>query len=128
MVIGNTRDLFDIPPGMYECIITDSNGCTYTLTVEVRLNTSLNELVKDINLSISPNPTSGLVDLSYELPRGMESVQWSLIDLKGRHIMQGLLERGGRTLSLDLTDYPVGWYQLQVRIKEGSGTLGILKK
>ena len=102
----------------YRCIVT---GCT-TDTSDVAVLTvangiGLGESTLD-KLTISPNPTNGLVSLN-TLVLGT----YELRTLEGR-----ILESGTAKKDYDLTTYPKGVYHLRLSTDEGTRVLKVVKK
>jgi len=101
----------------YRCIVT---GCT-TDTSDVAVLTvangiGLGESTLD-KLTISPNPTNGLVSLNISVVGNYE-----LLTLDGR-----VLESGTVKKDYDLTTYPKGVYHLRLSTDEGSRVLKVVK-
>ena len=101
----------------YRCIVT---GCTTdtsdvaVLTVENGIG--LGESMLD-KLTISPNPTNGLVSLNTSVVGTYE-----LLTLDGR-----VLESGTAKKDYDLTNYPKGVYHLRLSTDEGTRVIKVVK-
>ena len=75
-----------LPFGDYTLTITDSKGCTATFVFTVELETSThNQLEKDLNLKIKPNPFSENTRLNYELHMS-SNVRIDVVNLHGQLI------------------------------------------
>jgi hypothetical protein len=101
----------------YRCIVT---GCT-TDTSDVAVLTvangiGLGESTLD-KLTISPNPTNGIVNLNASVIGTYE-----LLTLDGR-----ILESGTAKKDYDLTKYPNGVYNLRLTTNEGTRVLKVVK-
>ena len=101
----------------YRCIVT---GCT-TDTSDVAVLTVVNgiglgESMLD-KLTISPNPTNGLVSLNISVVGNYE-----LLTLDGR-----VLESGTAKKDYDLTTYQKGIYHLRLSTDEGTRVLKVVK-
>ena len=101
----------------YRCLVT---GCT-TDTSDVAVLTVVNgiglgESTLD-KLTISPNPTNGLVSLNTSVVGNYE-----LLTLDGR-----ILESGTAKKDYDLTKYPKGVYHLRLSTDEGTRVLKVVK-
>ena len=101
----------------YRCIVM---GCT-TDTSDVAVLTvangiGLGESTLDM-LTISPNPTNGLVSLNISVVGNYE-----LLTLDGR-----VLESGTAKKDYDLTKYPKGVYHLRLSTDEGTKVLKVVK-
>ena len=101
----------------YRCIVT---GCT-TDTSDVAVLTVVNGIGLGESslqkLTISPNPTYGIVSLNISMVGTYE-----LLTLDGR-----VLESGTSKKDYDLTTYPKGVYNLRLLTDEGSRVLKIVK-
>ena len=101
----------------YRCIVT---GCTTdtsdvaVLTVENGIGLGESSIQK---LTVSPNPTTGLVSLNTSVIGTYE-----LLTLDGR-----VLESGTAKKEYDLTTYPKGVYHLRLSTDEGSRVLKVVK-
>jgi hypothetical protein len=101
----------------YRCIVT---GCTTdtsdvaVLTVENGIGLGESALQK---LTVSPNPTAGIVSLNTAVVGNYE-----LLTLDGR-----VLESGTAKKDYDLTTYPKGVYHLRLLTDEGSRVLKVVK-
>ncbi len=69
IINGATSDHFKpTKSGSYKTVITDSNGCAKSSNIINVVATALNDvLVGEIKLTTSPNPSKGLVNISFEL-------------------------------------------------------------
>ena len=101
----------------YRCIVT---GCT-TDTSDVAVLTVANGIGLGEStlekLTISPNPTNGLVSLNTSVVGNYE-----LLTLDGR-----VLESGTAKRDYDLTKYPKGVYHLRLSTDEGTRVLKVVK-
>jgi hypothetical protein len=121
---GSTSDslvITGVTPAMnnygYRCIVT---GCT-TDTSDVAVLTVVNGIGLGEStlqkLTISPNPTAGIVSLNTAVVGNYE-----LLTLDGR-----VLESGTAKKDYDLTTYPKGVYHLRLSTDEGTRVLKIVK-
>lgn len=101
----------------YRCIVT---GCT-TDTSDVAVLTVVNGIGLGESslqkLTVSPNPTNGLVSLNISVVGNYE-----LLTLDGR-----VLESGTAKKDYDLTIYPKGIYHLRLSTDEGTKVLKVVK-
>jgi len=101
----------------YRCIVT---GCT-TDTSDVAVLTVVNGIGLGEStlqkLTVSPNPTAGIVSLNTAVVGTYE-----LLTLDGR-----LLEFGTAKKDYDLTTYPKGVYHLRLATDEGTRVLKVVK-
>jgi hypothetical protein len=101
----------------YRCIVTGCSSDTSDVAVlTVANDIGLGESTLD-KLTISPNPTNGLVSLNISVVGNYE-----LLTLDGR-----VLETGAAKKDYDLTTYPKGVYHLRLSTDEGTRVLKIVK-
>lgn len=117
VLVGNTEDLMDVPPGLYEVCITDENDCTecrsYTIQVNVT-ETAWMEYVK-----LFPNPVRDW--LTIQLPaEGFFSVQ--IMSSLGQTYFQAARSR---TLQISVDQWPTGMYI--VRLFDMNGNVGSVR-
>ncbi len=111
--------------GDYTVTITDGIGCTTEATTTL-VSTNEAEIVN--SLSVSPNPTSGLLNVALDLPASQE-VQLSLIDITGKEVMNlAPVTFTSRNFEVDLQDQAAGLYLLRFRIGNDVVTRRIVKK
>lgn len=78
--------------------------------------TSLNEAISATNMNIYPNPTTGVVNVSYELDRQMTGTA-IVRDFMGRTLLSKTLGKqvpGNYDVQLDLSDLSAGTYFLEI--------------
>lgn len=98
---GSTPDA--LPPGQYEVVVTNANGCSRTFTVEVGVGVSVTEALA-AKLQVYPNPAQEQLFLK---GNGFKHV--ALYGLNGRMIW----ERNAEGLrSIAVADLPAGVYTL----------------
>lgn len=101
--------------GNYTVTIKDANGCTKTINLNIGvLGIDSNPL--DGSITIYPNPSTGLFQVSYTSSASLDKVEFSLIDISGRTIQTSLLKNAGKqfTQSFDLTQTSKGVYILRI--------------
>lgn len=103
--------------GTYLVRVTDANGCTYSYSTifDFTLVTGIADYISLNTISVFPNPTNGVVQLSGEMVNG-GNFETELYDLAGSRIYAAKNEK-----QMDLSAYPAGIYMLIVR-SENSGT------
>ena len=101
----------------YRCIVTGCSSDTSDVAaLTVANGIGLGESILD-KLTISPNPTNGLVSLNTSVVGTYE-----LLTLDGR-----VLESGTAKKDYDLTTYPKGIYHLRLSTDEGTRVLKVVK-
>jgi hypothetical protein len=114
VIIGVTATLNNYG---YRCIVTGCSSDTSDVAVLTVTNgIGLGESKLD-KLTISPNPTNGIVNLNASVIGTYE-----LLTLDGR-----ILESGTAKKDYDLTTYPNGVYNLRLTTDEGSRVLKVVK-
>lgn len=110
----------------YTVTVTDNLGCETTATVTVVV-ISTNEADIVNNLSVSPNPTSGLLNVALDLPASKE-VQLSVIDITGKEVMNlAPVTFASRNFEVDLQNQTAGLYLLRFRIGDDVVTRRVVK-
>ena len=132
-------------PGVYTVTLTttSANGCTNTFSVTINLSgeddgftsNPVFSLVSNTEeplalkaLSAAPNPTSNVVQLSWESAKAGD-YSWQLFDLNGKLLQQQTLRSVGgiNQVELDLTRHAAGIYLFRLQTPEGQQTLRLSK-
>lgn len=103
-------------------------GCPdITCIVFYVLMNSIDELEKEIELQIYPNPVKASVNIDFVLPESL-NIQVSLYDTTGKKLEELMGEKhmtgGTHKLNFDLSELPIGIYFLKLQI-DG---IGLMKK
>jgi endo-1,4-beta-xylanase len=107
--------------GVHE-VTVDCNGIPYTesvnlsqdsdITIDCSMASSVAEPLNDLNLKIYPNPTTGLLQVTWEQE---EPAQLRLLDMMGAQQVVRSEVRSGAVLELDL---PAGMYILELLLDD----------
>ncbi|MBK6903103.1 MAG: HYR domain-containing protein [Saprospirales bacterium] len=118
---AETQDLEGIAGGVYECLVTDANGCVQTSSTFVveDCTVATKEQNSGPSFELFPNPSNGLVTLEWSGPNAGQ-VQLILLDSRGVQLMEQQLN--DRPYELDLSAYANGVYWVQIRTEAGSAT------
>ncbi len=119
--------LGDLPIGNYAVTVTDALGCTDDIAFEVDFGTDAEDPEGLLSsLSVSPNPTSGLLNLRLELPESSELTA-TIYDLTGRELLRRDFGRS-RLLNegLELSNFPAGVYLLRVNTGQAARTVRVV--
>lgn len=112
--------------GTYTVTVTDDNGCTWTESVTI---TSLNEFGVEYTINVSPNPTSGLFNLTIQ---GLSSnlVRYHVTDAQGRMVVERMLNKNQSVVAeqVDLTQFESGVYFLNLLIGDNVQTIKVIKQ
>ncbi|MDX1907577.1 MAG: T9SS type A sorting domain-containing protein [Bacteroidia bacterium] len=124
---GTTQTITGLAAGPYDVTVTDANGCSATIRVEVGSNVGIDDLREAgiATLAAFPNPTSGQITVQAELLQPGR-VTLNLTDLQGRQVVSRATEVL-QTLDtqLDLTQLAAGVYLLEVATAQGRTFLRI---
>ena len=89
------------------------------------ITTGISQVLSDKNVSVYPNPTTGLVNISIEDGNTIENIV--LTDVQGNIVYQ-LENITDKNIQLDLNNYSNGLYLLQVQSKDDSKVFKITKQ
>lgn len=109
-----TATVAELPAGVYEVTVTDANGCEDTRTFEVGIFVSADEVNGVEQVSLYPNPTTGLATLDVTLTEAMD-FQTRVLNMSGQVVFSS-----GKSMvrtakeELDLSNQPPGMYILQI--------------
>jgi hypothetical protein len=102
------------PPatGCYCLEVANALGCTYETCTDFFISSTL--FIAENEIRISPNPTSGLVQIEL-FQSSLYLATWQLTDLQGTNILEGaLIEQSNE---LNFTSIPSGIYFLKINSK-----------
>lgn len=126
VIPGATDSIFvPVSPGNYSCEIVSVNGCTYSDALQVDfVGTALPASIT--KFSLSPNPTSGSMNLTLELDKS-QHIRIFLLDSASREIFLQTQQTQRLNKMLELKDLPRGTYFLHVELETGSFIRRIVK-
>ncbi|MCO6480163.1 MAG: T9SS type A sorting domain-containing protein, partial [Phaeodactylibacter sp.] len=114
---GSTPTITGLEPGVYEVTVTDRNGCQAFGAAAVKLIVSSEELAfLRSEVELFPNPASQKVYLRYSSPAHLE-IEWSILDLFGRQLQQGLAAESRKAHEIDISQLPKGVYFIRLRLE-----------
>lgn len=113
---GNTNHLKPTKSGIYKSVVTDSNGCSKTSNLINVAVTALNDvLVEEIKLVSSPNPSKGLVNISFGM-NVKKNLTLEIFNALGQKLHEenypGFIGKYNKTL--DMSSYGAGMYILKI--------------
>lgn len=113
-----------LAPGSYSVLITDANGCTQTKNATVACPTGTGELFQHSSIAIYPNPTSGLVSISFPL----NTTEITLTDILGQEVYHSYVLPTDRSHTIDLSRSPAGMYLLEIKSVTGVTVQKIIRE
>lgn len=124
-IISTEEDPTELPAGNYEVIVTDSNGCTAALQVEITTGIDDPTLLSKVNLF--PNPTNDFLFLEIDLPIEFgNKIQLSSID--GKVLLEKILNNGEALIEMNIRDFASGVYLIQLTVNQGVITKKVIVK
>jgi hypothetical protein len=115
--------------GVYFVTCRDANGCLKDIAVDL-CTVGTSEPLQPRKLSVSPNPTSGIANVSLPALPGEQSLLCEVFDAKGKFVQAARLVRWDDQLrgSVALDNQPAGYYLLKTRGGERPLTAVLVKK
>jgi subtilisin-like proprotein convertase family protein len=121
------EDQVSLFPGTYTVTITNGEGCDTTITYEVMNTASIGEM-GDLLIQIHPNPSNGLMELSFSNVLD-NSMQLTVLDAAGRIVIDKLMNmHGSGKRTLDLRELSMGTYVLKLKGDSNSFTTRVVIK
>lgn len=123
-------ELTNAPSGTYSIVLTDANGCMYSLDGQLvvpNITSSSEEQAAPYTLLAFSNPTAGPLALSWDLPT-TRSLGMFLVSAEGRswRLANNLPARSGNH-RLDLGEWPAGTYILRMSDGLQSWTVKVVR-
>jgi hypothetical protein len=111
------EDPANLLPGNYSVTITDANNCTFTASVEVQYDISIDDInFSNIRISCYPNPFQDItiINLTLSIPAKVELSVYNIIGEKLETLISEKLPAGDHFIQFDSGNYPSGTYFCQV--------------
>lgn len=106
-------------------VATSAANCAATVTQVLNNIIGSNETTQTAAaLTISPNPTTGLLDLHWNNQQNLKAQKLQLMDIQGRHILEKQITDFSQSLQLDLSTFDTGVYILRV----GASAFRVIKE
>ena len=107
---ATTEDLSGLAAGDYTVIVTDANGCTFSITITVSSSVGLFDPIAGGQvITVYPNPSNGSITL-----KGIEAGQYRVVDAIGRMITSFTVQQQD-LVNLDLSNVCNGLYRIRPR-------------
>ena len=103
--------------GTYVQNLQTINGCDSTITLNLTINTSLQDIAELTEITFHPNPTSGMITFSKEIER------IEVINNIGKVVMCFF-----ETEQIDINAVPAGVYNLRITIEDKTTTKKVIKE
>ncbi|MGP8216816.1 MAG: VPS10 domain-containing protein [Bacteroidia bacterium] len=111
--------------GVYLVKVSDSNGCTSSSSIAVN-TVGINEISLNDYIDVYPNPTSGNLQVAFDLPAEGD-YEISIADVLGQTIYSDKLHLSGQyTQNINLSGYSKGVYFLSLKGMNSSGVKKIM--
>ena len=88
-------------------VIFPTNGTTFNYQ-QIGDNTEVPVRTEGINLTVSPNPTNGQTEISYDIPRNISCTVLQLVDFSGKTLIEQKVDARQGTVVFDSSNYPRG--------------------
>jgi len=113
-----TQIATDLPPGTYNVIVTDANGCTVSGNVTVDMFTNIIDLAYLNAFDVSPNPSNGqfIIDLDFEVRQKMNIFVFSAL---GQQVTALQHTSKKLTIPVDISEQCAGNYFVVVQTEKG---------
>jgi hypothetical protein len=119
-VSGATNQTYEATQsGLYTVIITDSNGCTNSATIDV-VFTGMENFFPNAHLSIYPNPSNGSFTVEMMNSIAEKEITIKLLNAIGKEVYTVSERISGEKFKkeIHLTDKPYGFYLLRIEMSE----------
>ncbi len=112
-----------LPNGIYSVTVTDSKGCTAIGATTISCSSGVNELSDPSIISIYPNPSNGMVEVSVTTGN-INAIE--VLNLLGQRVYLMSNERTQMSNSVDLSSQSSGVYFMRVNTELGTATKKII--
>jgi hypothetical protein len=99
------------------------------IVVEYIMGTEENKL--ELFTSVYPNPTTDMLDISFNLQEGIKNLYMEITDVLGRQVLNqsfGETPAGKHIKRLDVSKLPVGTYNITIRTDKGFNNISFIKQ
>ncbi len=115
----NTESIHDLDAGIYTVTVTDSNGCSFTSTVEVDFISATANQEHNFKFTIVPNPTDGNISIVFD-GQVPQKCSLEIATLSGNVFYKEMFDYPKSYINLQTADYGLtpGIYLLMLNIHE----------
>jgi len=106
--IVNDSILAELNPDIYAVFVTDSVGCVVSEFFTVEVMTNVDELNLKNQLDLFPNPSSEIINLTFDESLKASNIQMSIINSYGQDVMRRKLVQN--STQLDISNLSDGIY------------------
>lgn len=119
-LVSESEDPGQLPAGSYEVLVTDVNGCTFSMTdIVVDQVTGVTNLALERLLTLMPNPAQDFTVLHCQGGLPYE-VEVEVFNASGSYLQRlGYFEQGTTHIPIDLNHFVSGMYLIRIRSSEG---------
>jgi hypothetical protein len=114
--IGTEEIVTGIPAGLYCLSIVDANGCTANDCTTVQNITQTFDAELNSAISIAPNPTSGLLNVTFNLQE-QQRASMILMDINGKLVSESAKKAEEDIVSLNTSQLPEGVYLIRIIVE-----------
>lgn len=118
---GTTQDPSGLSADDYTVIVTDSEGCSETMTITVDSQVGLTELTSAF--TVFPNPTSGVFTIQPK--QAFDVMHGTVYDNAGR-VVQEIAFNGMQAINIDLSNSKSGVYSLVMQVNNETMNLRVI--
>ncbi len=112
-LFGTGEDLTGLPAGTYCLKVTDENECIAQACVVVENITSTIDRTLEQAISLSPNPTSDELKVSFEMPQQQEATL-ILLDISGQELWRQQKQSSSDEVIVNMGVYAEGVYLMKI--------------
>jgi PKD repeat protein len=113
---------------MFRCVLEENGGCNFVpdisavAVLRVNRTASVNDMGKDINFSVYPNPVSG--SQLFINAEGLNTIKLevSIIDMMGRILQKDVLDLRNNAGAVNISNIPAGIYNIRLADTDSNTT------
>lgn len=120
---ATTQDITGLKGGIYNCLITDANGCIEARD-EILVKSTVSLTENDLNVGIYPNPSTGVFTL---IQQNNHKLTYTVYDLTGRVIIDKKVATTATEI-IDLTNKAAGTYLIKLETENSTTIQRLVKK